>query len=123
MSERVGYQYVVLRCVPRVDREEFVNVGVVLYSQARDYLCAAGHVNREHLVSHLRTSLARSTAVFAADAVSGAGYLRPTCRRRDPIRALPGSAFRRSAVNIKREKNFTCLITCGYSREMYIQVV
>ena len=26
-----AYQYVVLRCVPRVDREEFVNVGVVLY--------------------------------------------------------------------------------------------
>ena len=27
---RLAYQYVVLRCVPRVDREEFVNVGVVL---------------------------------------------------------------------------------------------
>lgn len=35
---RVGYQYVVLRCVPRVDREEFVNVGVVLYSQREDFL-------------------------------------------------------------------------------------
>ena len=41
----VGYQYVVLRCVPRVDREEFVNVGVVLYSQATDFLCAAGVVD------------------------------------------------------------------------------
>ena len=29
----MGFQYVVLRCVPRVDREEFVNVGVVLYCQ------------------------------------------------------------------------------------------
>jgi len=28
MSERLAYQYVVLRCVPRVDREEFLNVGV-----------------------------------------------------------------------------------------------
>lgn len=28
----VGYQYVVLRCVPRVDRDEFINVGVVLHS-------------------------------------------------------------------------------------------
>ena len=28
------YQYVVLRCVPRVEREEFVNIGVVLYCQA-----------------------------------------------------------------------------------------
>ena len=31
MSGRMPFQYVVLRCVPRVDREEFVNVGVVVY--------------------------------------------------------------------------------------------
>lgn len=37
-AANVGYQYVVLRCVPRVDREEFVNVGVVVYSQLRDFL-------------------------------------------------------------------------------------
>ncbi len=37
-ERRIGYQYVVLRCVPRVDREEFVNVGVVLYSQQADFL-------------------------------------------------------------------------------------
>ena len=38
---RIGYQYVVLRCVPRVDREEFVNVGVILYCQALEFLQAA----------------------------------------------------------------------------------
>ncbi len=37
----MGFQYVVLRCVPRVDREEFLNVGVVLYCQALDFLQAA----------------------------------------------------------------------------------
>jgi hypothetical protein len=36
-----GYQYVLLRLVPRVDREEFINVGVVLYCQDDDYLDAA----------------------------------------------------------------------------------
>ena len=30
MSAPQTYQYVVLRCVPRAEREEFVNVGVVL---------------------------------------------------------------------------------------------
>jgi hypothetical protein len=45
----MGFQYVVLRCVPRVDREEFVNVGVVLYCQDADFLQAACHVNRERL--------------------------------------------------------------------------
>jgi hypothetical protein len=37
----IAYQYVVLRLVPRVDREEFVNVGVVLYAQETDFLDAA----------------------------------------------------------------------------------
>jgi hypothetical protein len=45
----MGFQYVVLRCVPRVDREEFVNVGVVLYCQQADFLRARCHVNRERL--------------------------------------------------------------------------
>lgn len=36
-----GYQYVVLRYVPAVDREEFVNVGVVLYAQLADFLGVA----------------------------------------------------------------------------------
>jgi len=46
------YQYVVLRCVPRVDREEFLNVGVLLYCQATDFLQAVWNVDRERL--HLR---------------------------------------------------------------------
>ncbi|MEO8519485.1 MAG: DUF3037 domain-containing protein [Dermatophilaceae bacterium] len=37
----VSYQYVVLRCVPRVDRDEFTNVGVVIHCQALDYLDCA----------------------------------------------------------------------------------
>jgi hypothetical protein len=49
MNSQVGYQYVVLRCVPRVDRDEFVNVGVVLYSQAANYLRSASHVDTERL--------------------------------------------------------------------------
>ncbi|UQX90229.1 DUF3037 domain-containing protein [Jatrophihabitans telluris] len=44
-----GYQYVVLRCVPRVDREEFVNIGVVLYCQSTDFLCSASHVVPERV--------------------------------------------------------------------------
>jgi Protein of unknown function (DUF3037) len=46
-----AYQYVVLRCVPRVDREEFLNVGVVLYCQATDFLRAAWKVDRGRLMA------------------------------------------------------------------------
>ncbi len=44
-----GYQYVALRCVPRVDREEFVNVGVVLYCHAEDFLGSASLVDEARL--------------------------------------------------------------------------
>jgi hypothetical protein len=44
-----GYQYVVLRCVPRVEREEFLNVGLVLYSQGADFLEAAYRVDPARL--------------------------------------------------------------------------
>lgn len=36
-----AFQYAVLRAVPRVDRGEFINVGVIVYCQARDFLRAA----------------------------------------------------------------------------------
>jgi Protein of unknown function (DUF3037) len=40
-SPSMSYEYVVLRCVPRVDRDEFINVGVVIHSQAADFLDCA----------------------------------------------------------------------------------
>ena len=45
----IGYQYVTLRCVPRVERGEFVNVGVVLYAQGADFLESAHHVDEARL--------------------------------------------------------------------------
>lgn len=43
------YQYVVLRAVPRVEREEFVNVGIALYSQQADFLRCAQAVDADRL--------------------------------------------------------------------------
>ncbi|HZA74275.1 MAG TPA: DUF3037 domain-containing protein, partial [Propionibacteriaceae bacterium] len=33
----VAFQYAVLRAVPRIDRGEFVNIGVIMYCQAADF--------------------------------------------------------------------------------------
>jgi hypothetical protein len=46
---KLAYEYVVLRCVPRVDREEFLNVGVVLHCQQTDFLDVAWRVDPERL--------------------------------------------------------------------------
>ena len=45
----IPYQYVTLRVVPRVDREEFLNVGIVLFADALGYLDAAFHVDANRL--------------------------------------------------------------------------
>lgn len=46
-----AYQYVVLRLVPRVDREEFINVGIVLYSQDAGFLDAAWDLDTERALA------------------------------------------------------------------------
>jgi len=37
MSERTLYEYAIVRVVPRVEREEFINVGVALYCRKQRY--------------------------------------------------------------------------------------
>jgi hypothetical protein len=63
-----GYQYVALRCVPRVDREEFVNVGVVLYSHADDFLGSAFRLD-EHRLRSLDPDVDVEAVRHALDAV------------------------------------------------------
>jgi hypothetical protein len=73
------YQYVVLRCVPRPDREEFVNVGVVVYCQAADFLAAAWQVDADRLraldplvdVDHVCDALEFVDGVCAGDPRGG----------------------------------------------------
>ena len=43
------YQYVVLRYVPRVDRGECLNVGVVVHSQSAGVLRCACHVDEDRI--------------------------------------------------------------------------
>lgn len=81
----MAFQYVVLRCVPRVDREEFVNVGVVLHCQDADYLACAGHVDGARLstlapsldVESVRSALAAVEAVCSGDPSAGAAGRAP----------------------------------------------
>jgi len=64
MSTEV-FEYALIRAVPRVERGEAINVGVILYSQAHAYLCARIHLDEDRLraldpavnVSDLRQAL------------------------------------------------------------------
>ena len=38
MQNKVTYEFAVIRIVPKVEREEFMNVGVILFSKPKKYL-------------------------------------------------------------------------------------
>ena len=38
MQDKVVYEYAVIRVVPKVEREEFINVGLILFSKRRRFI-------------------------------------------------------------------------------------
>ncbi|HYP53761.1 MAG TPA: DUF3037 domain-containing protein [Pyrinomonadaceae bacterium] len=51
MPERHSFDYAVVRVVPRVEREEFVNVGVVVFCRAARFLAARFHMDEQRLAA------------------------------------------------------------------------
>ncbi|WP_440099398.1 DUF3037 domain-containing protein [Streptosporangium sp. H16] len=43
------YEYAVIRVIPRVERGELINAGVLLYCQSRGYLCARVELDEARL--------------------------------------------------------------------------
>lgn len=84
-----AYQYVVLRCVPRPEREEFLNVGVILYCQSADFLAAVWDVDRARLAAfapdldpdRVCAGLEFVEGVCAGDARGGEAATRPLSQR------------------------------------------
>ena len=51
MPARDVFEYAVIRLVPRVEREEFINVGVVLFCRARQFLDARMALDLERIAA------------------------------------------------------------------------
>jgi hypothetical protein len=49
MQEQHLFEYAVLRVMPRVEREEFLNVGVILYCASQGFLQTVFHVDEARL--------------------------------------------------------------------------
>jgi hypothetical protein len=86
---RQPFEYAVLRAVPRIDRGECINVGVVLYCRASDFLGAAVHLDVARLrlldpevdVESVQEALAGVRAVCAGGPDAGrAGQASPRAR-------------------------------------------
>jgi hypothetical protein len=74
------YDYAVIRVVPRVDREEFVNVGVIVSCPARDFLEAAIELDEKRVraldatldLEAIRAHLATIPLICAGGEAAGA---------------------------------------------------
>ena len=49
MQEFKLYEYAVIRALPKVEREEFFNVGLILFSKKEKYIHAEFYLNKEKL--------------------------------------------------------------------------
>ncbi len=86
-TEPDPFQYAVIRVVPRIEREEFINAGVVVFCRTRGYLKARTHLDRMRLhalapdadAETIEAQLRAIERVAAGDPESG------------PIAALPQS--------------------------------
>ena len=79
MHDHCSYDYAVVRVVPRVDREEFVNVGVIVSCPAKRFLEARVELDEPRLlalapdidVDAVRTHLASIPVICAGGAAAG----------------------------------------------------
>jgi len=77
---RLPYEYAIIRAVPRAERGEQINVGVILYCQRLDYLQARVHLDAGRLraldpaadVSGIAGALGSWQRTCAGDGASGA---------------------------------------------------
>jgi hypothetical protein len=76
---RIPYEYAVIQAVPRVERGEVINVGVLLYCQRRDFLRARTHLDEARLraldpgadVAAIRAALHGWEPTCAGDGAAG----------------------------------------------------
>ena len=79
MRDQFSYDYAIVRVVPKVDREEFVNVGVIVSCPARNFLEARIEINEQRLtaldpnldVESARAHLASIPAICAGGEQAG----------------------------------------------------
>ncbi len=105
--KRLPYQYVVLRCVPRADREEFLNVGVVLYCEESGFLHLGSRLDQDRLLAldptldlaQVASALEFVNRVCEGDAHAGAAATEPAGTRFGFLKAPRSTVLRPGPVH------------------------
>ena len=72
MKKLIPFEYATLRIVPRIERGEFMNAGVILYSRALEFLGARVHLDEARLralapdieIEPVRTALSAAAPAY-----------------------------------------------------------
>lgn len=51
MPDKVTFEYAIIRLVPKVEREEFMNIGVILFSKRKDFLKMKFLIDEKRILS------------------------------------------------------------------------
>ncbi len=110
MRAQCSYDYAVIRVVPRVERQEFVNAGVILWCQERDFIAARIELDeaRVHMLDAsvdneaVRRHLASFAIICAGGADSGPIGKLPKRERFDWLVAPRSTIIQTSAVHTGR---------------------
>ncbi len=126
MQEKKSYEYVVVRLVPRVEREEFLNVGVMLYAASRKFLQMKFHLDKKRLRSlypdvDIRLTqkyLETFNLICIGDAAAG-----PIAKLPAPERFRWLSATRSTTLQMSKVHSGMCNDPEGKLMELYEQLV
>lgn len=110
MPDRCTYDYAVVRVVPRVERGEFVNAGVIVACTGRGYLAARIELDEARVLAldpaadleTIRRSLAAIAAICEGGEAAGAIGRLSLRERFDWLVAPRSSAIQTSPVHVGR---------------------
>ena len=110
MPAQHSYDYAVIRVVPRVERQEFVNAGVILWCREQDFITARVELNEARLraldasidLEAVRKHLASFAIICAGGADSGPIGKLPKRERFDWLVAPRSTIIQTSAVHTGR---------------------
>lgn len=110
MRDHSSYDYAIVRVVPRVEREEFVNVGVIVSCPAREFLQARIELDEQRLkaldptidIEAIRTHLASIPAICSGGSQGGPIGRLPRRERFDWLVAPRSTIIQTSKVHTGR---------------------
>lgn len=105
MQEKHLYEYAVIRVLPRVEREEFINVGVILFSKKAKYIRMLYMLNNKRLAlfsSELDMELLKNTLLSFEKVCKGDSDAGIIARLDAPERFRWLTAVRSSCIQTSR---------------------